>query len=202
MTDLTIEKRRYGTIYDYVITFENESSLDIPEFAADSWVSIRINKALKLDYFKPILAGYSTHRFYRDPNYYLFFNKSAKECLPIYNPTLKLHEHVSLKIKVGNQSLKVKSRYSNSWRILSGGVKYKESPDDAVKRELYEELGIICDTPILTHTRQFNMSIPILNKPIKTKMYYYHLELDSLPDIKMDKNELSEVKLGNNIICS
>ena len=44
------------------------------------------------------------------------------------------------------------------------------------------------------------MNIPILDKPIKTMMYYYSIKLDILPPITIDTIELSQVKLGNNIL--
>lgn len=202
--DPLIEKRRYGHIYDYVITFNKiPSKFDIPIFDSDVWVAIKINKSLDIRPFRVILKNYSTHQFYRDNNYHLFFNKSAKMRLPVYNHNLKLHEHVSLRILVGDQRLKVKPRYGSSWVFLSGGVRYMEKPENAVKRELYEELGIKCDAEfVLMKTKIIHIRIPILNKPIKTMMYYYSITLDSLPEIKLDKTELSQVKLGNTILCN
>ncbi len=199
-----IEKRRYGTIHDYIVTFNKVPSIvNLPTFDKDVWVVIKISKSLDLKHFRPILKDYFTHRFYKDNNYYLFFSREAKMRLPVYNYNMKLHEHINLKIIIGDQKLKVKPKYGSSWVFLSGGVRYMEAPEDAARRELYEELGIKCDSKLtLIKTKIMNMNIPILSKPIKTMMYYYTLTLEKLPDIKLDKTELSQVKLGNMIVCA
>jgi hypothetical protein len=203
VTSPLIHKKRYGNIYDYIIVFDEiPSEVKIPTFDKDVWVSIQINKKLDLNMFRPYLIGYHTHRFYRNKGYFLFFNSAARERLPVYNPTLRLHQHVTIKILIGDKKLKVKSRYGNSWCHVSGGVHLSESPEDAVRRELLEELDIVYTGEInLLSTKMMKINIPILDKPIKTEMYYYSIYLDSLPDIKMDKEELSQVKLGDLIVC-
>jgi len=197
-----IHKRKYGNIYDYIIIFDSVPDGDVlPEIGKDVWVSLQINKKLDLSKFKCILKGYHTHRFYRDTKYHLFFNNPAKQRLPVYNPVLRMHEHVSVKLLVGDQKLKVKSLYGNSWRYISGGVNCFEKPENAVKRELREELGISYSGEIhLLSSKYIKMNIPILNKHIKTKMYFYLIKMEKLPSITVDKRELSQVKLGDKIL--
>jgi 8-oxo-dGTP pyrophosphatase MutT (NUDIX family) len=197
-----IEKKRYGSIYDYIIVYDFvPADVKLPEFEKDVWVSIQINKKLDLSKFRNLLVGYHTHRFYRDKDYYLFFNDSAKDRLPVYNPMLKLHQHINVMITVDGKRLKVKSRYGSSWRFVSGGVHSFEKPENAVRRELKEELGIQYDGKInFLSSKIIKMSIPVLSKPIKTQMYYYSIELDKLPKLIIDKEELSQVKLGDMII--
>ncbi len=197
-----IEKKRYGSIHDYIVTFDfMPDVIKLQQFEKDVWVSIRINKKLDLDKFKHILVGYQSHRYYRDKRYFLFFNNAAKNRLPVYNPILKLHEHVSVNISIAGKKLKVKSLYGSSWRCLSGGVHYLEKPENAVRRELKEELGIHYDGNIQKlSTKIIAMKIPVLSKPIRTQIHHYFIELDSLPDIKIDKEELSQVKIGNMLI--
>lgn len=199
-----IQKKRYGNIHDYIIIFDEvPDEIKLPEFDKNVWVSIQINKDLDLKKFRDILKGFHTHRFYRNKKRHLFFNTIAKERLPVYNPVIRMHEHITVKLNVGGQKLKVKSTHGNSWRHLSGGVNCFEKPENAVRRELLEELGIKHDGKItFLSSKLMKINIPILEKPIMTKMYYYSIDLDNVPSININKEELSQVKIGNSFISA
>lgn len=189
-----IQKKEYGYIYDYIITYDFlPINNNLPETIKDTWICIRIHKSLNLLAFKNIIKNFSTHKYYKDNKYYLYFNCAAK--LPYYNPIKNTHEHINLKIYINDKLLKIKPKYANRWYPLSGGVEENETPNDAVKRELFEELGIVSDDIKFINSKKININIPILYRPIKTIMYYYVLRLDKLPKLVINKDEISQIKL-------
>lgn len=52
----------------------------------------------------------------------------------------------------------VKLRYTAGWRLPGGGCRSRENPQDAVLRELSEEIGMISHGPVLL-ARQFSQQI-------------------------------------------
>jgi hypothetical protein len=198
----TIQEKNYSSIKDYIITINNYdiSEINATKFTHPSWVSIRINKKLDSRKFKELLFGFSTHPNYWDKNYYLYFNRDAYKRLPKIDKQLKVHQHVKAKIYVGDSLLKVMPKYSNNWYDVSGGVELDEKPEDAIKREIKEELGFEVNEVEYVRTKSFTMNIPILQQGVKTLMHFYKTSLGEIPSIKINRGELKSVKIGATII--
>lgn len=199
----TIQEKNYACIKDYIITVNSYDIADISatKFSHPSWVSIRINKKLNVNRFKELLFGFTTHPNYWDKNYHLYFNRDAYKRLPKIDKQLKLHQHVKAKIYVGENTLKVMPKYSNNWYDVSGGVEIDEKPEDAVKREIKEELGIDIDKVEYVRTKSFTMNIPVLQQGVKTMMHFYKTYIAEMPNIKINKHELKSVKVGDLVIA-
>lgn len=201
-----VEERSYGVTHDYVIIFDEYLDADFNSkiLRAKTWISVRIHKSLNRYKFYPILRGYNMHPQYTDKNYAIYFNKLAYKGLPKINPANKIHEHINVKLMIGGQILKLKPKFARNWYNLSGGVELGEAPVDAAKREIFEELGVHIETQelVATRTKKMCIKIPVVDKPIDTLMYYYELNMDTLPTFKVDKKEISQLKLGGEILIS
>ncbi len=73
-----------------------------------------------------------------------FLFKIANFCRKLY---WKIFKPITLGIRIvleyKNEILLVKTRYGNQWYLPGGNVRKRETPFNAIKRELKEECGII-----------------------------------------------------------
>lgn len=73
-----------------------------------------------------------------------FLFKIANFCRKLYWKTFKpITLGVRIIIECKDKILLVKTRYSSQWYLPGGNVRKKETPSNAIKRELQEECGII-----------------------------------------------------------
>lgn len=227
---MSVTKRIYGNTFDYVIVFDKypqcshtgDSSqcfcqddcsscqcnyqnsqhdyFDSSILDEDRWISVKVNSALDQSKFSDLLKNYKTHSEYVNNEYVLYFNEHSHSKLPKIQPSSGIHEHVDVKIIVKGQSLRIRSTCSKYWYNVTGSVELDELPEQAAKREVHEELGIQLESVKFLKTKIFYMKIPIIDKPIKSMMYYYQVELDELPTLVVDKKEIAQVKLGSVMI--
>lgn len=58
----------------------------------------------------------------------------------------------------------------NRWGIIGGALEYNETLEDALKREVYEETGLIIKNPVSVHT-QDQISFKSIQTAIKYTVY-------------------------------
>lgn len=91
-------------------------------------------------------------------------------------------------IEYNKKFLLIKHSYANyGWTISGGGVHRNETPEEAIKREIKEELGIILDD--IKKIGEYE-SI----KEYKRDTVYCFYSKVSDPDFTIDKNEVSEAQ--------
>lgn len=87
-----------------------------------------------------------------------------------------------------NKMLMIRHTYGGYyWTFPGGKINKKETPEEAVKREVLEELNIEIDQPILTGL------FPLNNEYKKDTIYCFWAELDR-QDFKIDLSEIAEAK--------
>jgi 8-oxo-dGTP pyrophosphatase MutT (NUDIX family) len=88
----------------------------------------------------------------------------------------------------GDQVLLVRHTYGpREWDLPGGGIKRRESPRMAARREMHEELGIDIED-----MQDVGQVIGSLNHTRAT-VYCYRAELRA-PDIKMDQGEIAAIR--------
>jgi len=76
--------------------------------------------------------------------------------------------------------------YPNYWSLLGGGIEKGESPEQALKRELIEEIGIEINKVNLIKEMQLDMEFN--NKKISTLLFLFKADID----LEIDKIKLNE----------
>lgn len=99
------------------------------------------------------------------------------------------HEGALVAIRVGDRLLLLRSSYRRSWNLPGGGVRPGETPEQAARRELMEEIGI--PAPVLTAAGIFNG----MCDGRQDRVHVFELRLDTLPDLRLDNREITAARL-------
>ena len=99
------------------------------------------------------------------------------------------HQGALVAIYVGAAVLLVRASYRTGWNFPGGGVQTGETPEDAARRELQEEIGLAAPALHPVRSIQGNWeSRPDL-------VHFFELRLDHLPPLRLDNREIVAARL-------
>jgi 8-oxo-dGTP pyrophosphatase MutT (NUDIX family) len=101
----------------------------------------------------------------------------------------KPHEGALVVIRVGAAIVLVRASYRRRWNFPGGGIKSGETPEDAARREVMEELGL--DLPKLEKSAVISGTWD--GRP--DRVHFFELRLDALPPLNVDNIEIVEAQL-------
>lgn len=99
------------------------------------------------------------------------------------------HEGVQAAIHVQDRLLLLKSSYRREWNFPGGGVERRETPEQALRRELAEEIGLCPSTLVPAG------SASGLWEGRRDTVHYFELRLDRTPDVHWDNREIVGARL-------
>ncbi|MBI0538177.1 NUDIX hydrolase [Roseomonas sp. KE2513] len=99
------------------------------------------------------------------------------------------HEGALVAIWVGSSLLLVRSSYRAEWNFPGGGLRRGEPPEEAARRELVEEVGLVGGT--LAPAGELSG----LWDGRHDRVHFFELRLEQLPELKFDGREIVGARL-------
>ncbi len=99
------------------------------------------------------------------------------------------HEGALVATYVGDDVLLLRASYRRSWNFPGGGVQHLEKPEQAARREVQEEIGL------LVPTLKPKGNIVGYWEGRRDSVHYFELRLDQLPVLHIDHREIVEARL-------
>jgi 8-oxo-dGTP pyrophosphatase MutT (NUDIX family) len=78
----------------------------------------------------------------------------------------------------------LRSSYRSAWNFPGGSIRQGETPDDAARRELTEEIGLIVDGPL-----ESKGQVSGLWDGRRDRVFLFALHLSRLPTLQLDNRE-------------
>lgn len=99
------------------------------------------------------------------------------------------HEGALVATYVGADLLLLRSSYRSAWNFPGGGIQRFETPEQAARRELLEETGLL--VPKL----KSKGNILGFWDGRRDNVHFFELRLDQLPPLRIDHREIVEARL-------
>jgi 8-oxo-dGTP diphosphatase len=99
------------------------------------------------------------------------------------------HEAALVAVYVGRALLLVRSSYRITWNLPGGGVRRRETPEAAARRELTEEIGL-ASYPLQSAGRICGSW-----GGRRSRIHFFELRLDRLPELQLDNREIIAARL-------
>lgn len=100
------------------------------------------------------------------------------------------HQGALAAVHVGPALLLLRSSYRSAWNFPGGSVRPDETPEEAVRRELVEEIGLRPAVPL----REAGEVSGDWNG-LRDRVFFFALDLPSLPALRLDNREIIEARL-------
>jgi 8-oxo-dGTP diphosphatase len=101
------------------------------------------------------------------------------------------HEGALVAIYVGQSLLLVKTSYRDAWNLPGGSVHRGETPEDAARREMQEEIGL-SSSPLVPVGSVFGTW-----DGRRDLVHFFELHLDCLPELRIDNREIIAAHLAS-----
>ena len=99
------------------------------------------------------------------------------------------HQGVVVAVYVGPNLLLVRTSYRAGWHLPGGGVRRGETPEEAARRELAEEIGLTAAA-----LRPAGSTCGIWDGQ-RDRIYFFELRLVELPKLRLDNREVIAARL-------
>jgi len=99
------------------------------------------------------------------------------------------HQGVVVAVYVGPDLLLVRTSYRAGWHLPGGGVRRGETPEEAARRELAEEIGLTAAA-----LRPAGSTCGIWDGQ-RDRIYFFELRLVELPKLRLDNREVIAARL-------
>src|SRR5207302_8078256 len=96
------------------------------------------------------------------------------------------HEGALVAVYVGQTLLLVRSSYRIEWNFPGGTVRQGETPEEAARRELAEEIGVAGAFPLVAVGDAWG-----LWDGRRDKVHFFELRLDRLPELQLDNRDIT-----------
>src|SRR6516164_3935996 len=107
--------------------------------------------------------------------------------------TRSRHTGVVVAVYVATALLLVRSSYRTGWHLPGGGVRRGETPEEAARRELAEEIGL---TAAALHPAGSTCGSW---DGRRDRIYFFELRLVEMPKLQLDNREVIEARLTSPI---
>ena len=101
----------------------------------------------------------------------------------------KHHQGALVATYVGSDLLLLRSSYRSTWNFPGGGLQRFETPEQAARREIQEETGL------LVPTLKPAGNVAGFWECRQDNVYFFELRLKEMPPIKIDNREIIEARL-------
>jgi 8-oxo-dGTP diphosphatase len=100
------------------------------------------------------------------------------------------HVGALLAIHVGQSLLLLRCSYRSAWNFPGGEVRQGEAPEDSVRRELAEEIGLVVDAPL-----QLAGEVRGVWDGRRDRVFLFMVRLNTLPTLRLDNREIIDARL-------
>jgi 8-oxo-dGTP diphosphatase len=101
------------------------------------------------------------------------------------------HEGALVAVYVGRSVLLVRSSYRSEWNFPGGSIHPGETPEEAARRELAEEVGL---TVYRVHSAGHVCG---LWDGQRDRVHFFEMRLERLPQLQLDNREIVDARLAS-----